>query len=160
MAQTPWCPLDGDPYKPPLGVCAIYSQSTILNICRHWPLQPPQCHVQLPAGDRQHSGGAAGEPQVVAGSAWQETLRGVRVHRCDRKAGSPQLGVRDADPFGVARARAGAWPDLPSFGATGSLCWSVTERLGLHREVTNQLDLEIWGFGSWNLELQTRLDPP
>ena len=29
MAQTPRCPVDGGPYKPPLGVCAIYSQSTI-----------------------------------------------------------------------------------------------------------------------------------
>ena len=29
MAQTPRCPLDGGPYKPPLGVCAIYSQSIV-----------------------------------------------------------------------------------------------------------------------------------
>ena len=29
MAQTPRCPLDGGPYKPPLGVRAIYSQSTV-----------------------------------------------------------------------------------------------------------------------------------
>ena len=33
MAQTPRCPLDGGPYKPPLGVCAIYSQSTIGQSC-------------------------------------------------------------------------------------------------------------------------------
>ena len=29
MAQTPRCLLDGGPYKPPFGVCAIYSQSTV-----------------------------------------------------------------------------------------------------------------------------------
>ena len=29
MAQTPTCLLDGGPYKPPLGDCAIYSETTV-----------------------------------------------------------------------------------------------------------------------------------
>ena len=29
MAQTPTCLLDGGPYKPPFGDCAIYSESTV-----------------------------------------------------------------------------------------------------------------------------------
>ena len=30
MAQTPRCLLDGDPYKPPFGDCAIYTETTVI----------------------------------------------------------------------------------------------------------------------------------
>ena len=32
MAQTPRCTLNGGSFKPPLGVCTIYSQSTIFEL--------------------------------------------------------------------------------------------------------------------------------
>ena len=73
MAQTPTCLLDGGPYKPPLGDCAIYSETTVHSLELTWKWTTPLFVEDIWSFQKPYHG----SHQDVANRAYIETIMEV-----------------------------------------------------------------------------------